>query len=315
MDKIRIGVSKCLLGEPVRYDGQHKRDHFITDTLGRYFDYVGVCPEMECGLGVPRESLRLVGDPAKPRLVTTRTGVDLTGRMQDWAAQRVVELEKEDLGGYIFKSRSPSSGMENVKVYNDKGGFAGKAPGLFAKGFMERFPILPCEEEGRLNDPDLRENFVERVFTLWRFRQALRARPTLATLMTFHARNKLLIQSHHEKLMREMGRELAGLKARDARAHIPRYEAKLMRALKTLATVRKHTNILQHMLGFLRDDVDETDRKEMAGTIEDYHRALVPLIVPVTMLKHYVIKHGIEHLKDQYYLSPHPMELKLRNHA
>ncbi len=315
MDKIRIGVSKCLLGEPVRYDGQHKHDHFITDTLGRYFDYVGVCPEVECGLGVPRESMRLVGDPASPRLVTTRTGVDLTSRMQAWVAQRVAELEKDDLNGFIFKSRSPSSGMENVKVYNDKGGFSGKASGLFAKAFLEHFPTLPCEDEGRLNDPDLRENFVERVFTLWRFRQALSASPNLATLMTFHARNKLLIQAHHETLMREMGRELAGLKAREARAHIPRYEAKLMRALKALATVHKHTNILQHMLGFLRDDVDEADRKELAGIVDDYHRELVPLIVPVTMLRHYVIKHGIEYLKDQYYLSPHPMELKLRNHA
>jgi uncharacterized protein YbgA (DUF1722 family) len=150
--------------------------------------------------------------------------------------------------------------MENVKVYNDKGGFSGKAPGLFAKAFMEHFPTLSCEDEGRLNDPDLRENFIERVFTLWRFRQAVRASPTLAT-------------------------------------------------------VRKHTNILQHMLGYLRDLVDDADRKELADIIEDYHRELVPLIVPVTMLKHYVEKHGIEYLKDQYSLNPHPIELKLRNHA
>ena len=315
MEKIRIGVSKCLLGEPVRYDGQHKHDHYITDTLGRYFEFVGVCPEVECGLGVPRESMRLVGEPANPRLVATRSGVDFTARMQAWVARRVVELEKEELYGYIFKSRSPSSGMENVKVYNEKGGVIGKAPGFFAKGFMAHFPTLPCEDEGRLNDPDLRENFIERVFTLWRFRQAVRASPTLSTLMTFHAQNKLLIQSHHEPLMREMGRELAGLKAREVRAYIPQYEAKLMRALKTLATVRKHTNILQHMLGYLRQDVDEADRKELAGIIQDYRQGLIPLIVPMTMLRHYVFKHGIEYLKDQYYLNPHPLELKLRNHA
>lgn len=314
MEKIRIGVSKCLLGEPVRYDGQHKHDHYITDTLGRYFEFVGVCPEVECGLGVPRESMRLVGDPANPRLVTTRSGIDLTERMQTWVARRVVELEKEDLCGFIFKARSPSSGMENVKVYNEKGGVIGKAPGLFAKAFMEHFPNLPCEDEGRLHDPDLRENFVERVFTLWRFRQAMGGSPTLATLMIFHARNKLLIQSHHEALMREMGRELAGLKPREVCAYIPQYEAKLMRALKTLATVRKHTNILQHMLGYLRTYVEAADRKELADIIEDYHRGLVPLIVPVTMLRHYVVKHGIEYL-NQYYLNPHPMELKLRNHA
>ena len=315
MDKIRVGVSQCLLGEPVRYDGQHKHDHFITDTLGRFFEFVGVCPEVECGLGVPREPMRLVGDPARPRLITTRTGVDHTDRMEGWAARRVAELEREDLCGFIFKARSPSSGLEKVKVYNGKGGLSGKAPGLFAKAFLGHFPALPCEDEGRLNDPDLRENFIERVFTLWRFRRAVRASPTLRTLMTFHAQNKLLIQSHNETLMREMGRELAGLKAGTSGAHIPQYEAKLMRALKTLATVRKHTNILQHMLGFLRDSVDEADRRELAGIIEDYHRGLVPLIVPATMLRHYVVKHSIAYLQDQYYLNPHPLELKLRNHA
>lgn len=315
MDKIRVGVSKCLLGEPVRFDGQHKHDHFITDTLGRYFEYVGVCPEVECGLGVPRETVRLVGDPADPRLVTTRTGIDHTERMRAWAERRVRELEREDLHGYIFKARSPSSGMEAIKVYNDKGGVAGKAPGMFAKIFMARFPTLPCEDEGRLHDPDLRECFIERVFTLWRYRRATRESPTLATLMAFHARNKFLIQSHHEALMREMGRELAGLKAREARAHIPRYEEMLMRALRAPATVRRHTNILQHMLGFLREAVDEADRRELAGIVEDYRRELVPLVVPVTMLRHYVLKHDIAYLRDQYYLNPHPLELKLRNHA
>ena len=315
IEKIRIGVSACLLGQPVRYDGQHKHDHYITDTLGQYFEFVGVCPEVECGLTVPRESMRLVGDPANPRLLTTRTEIDHTERMLSWAARRVVELEKEGLFGFIFKSRSPSSGMENVKVYNAKGMVGGKSPGLFGKAFQAHFTSLPCEDEGRLNDPDLRENFIERVFTLWRYRQAVSSAPTLATLMTFHARNKLLIQAHHEALMREMGRELAALKPSQARSHIPVYETKLMRALKTLATVPKHTNILQHMAGYLRGKADEADRKELADLITQYHAGLIPLIVPVTMLRHYVIKHGIPYLLDQYYLDPHPLELKLRNHA
>ncbi len=315
LKKIKIGLSSCLLGKPVRYDGQHKHDHYITDTLGPYFEFVGVCPEVECGMTVPRESMRLVGDPANPRLLTTRTEIDHTERMLNWAARRVKELEHEGLQGFIFKSRSPSSGMENVKVYNAKGMVGGKSPGLFGKAFMEHFPTLPCEDEGRLNDPDLRENFIERVFTLWRFRQAVGTAPTLAALMTFQARNKLLIQAHNEALVREMGRELASLNPRQARAHIPIYEAKLMRAMKTLATVRKHTNILQHMLGYLRGLADEPDRKELADIIEQYHTGLIPLIVPVTMLRHYVFKHNIEYLKDQYYLAPHPMELKLRNHA
>lgn len=266
-------------------------------------------------MSVPRETLRLVGDPAAPRLMTTRTGIDHTERMQTWASRRIKELDRENLHGYIFKSGSPSSGMERVKVYGPKGGIAGRAPGMFGKLFMEHFPSLPCEDEGRLNDPDLRENFIERVFTLWRFRQAVQESATLKTLMTFHARNKYLIQAHNEKLMREMGRALAGLKARQARQHIPLYEAQLMRALKTQATVRKHTNILQHMLGFLRDCADDDDRKELSDIIDDYHRELVPLIVPVTMLRHYIVKHNITYLMDQYYLNPHPAELKLRNHA
>jgi uncharacterized protein YbgA (DUF1722 family)/uncharacterized protein YbbK (DUF523 family) len=315
VEKIKIGVSDCLLGKPVRYDGQHKHDHYITDTLGRYFEFVGVCPEVECGLGVPRESMRLVGDPEHPTLLTTRTGIDHTDRLQKWATRRVAELEKEGLHGFIFKSRSPSSGMANVKVYNDKGGVTGRSPGLFAKAFMIHFPDLPCEDEGRLNDPDLRENFVERVFTLWRFRKAMIAAPTLSSLMTFHARNKYLIQAHHESIMREMGRALAALNPRQARAHIPVYEADLMRALKHPATVRKHANILQHMLGFLRELVDDADRKELTALIGQYQEGLIPLIVPVTMLRHYVVKHDIQYLKDQYYLDPHPLELKLRNHA
>lgn len=313
--KIRIGVSKCLLGEPVRYDGQHKHDHFITDTLGNYFDFVGVCPEVECGLGVPREPVRLVGDPSNPRLVTTRTGIDHTGRMQEWCTRRVTELEKENLHGFIFKARSPSSGMENIKVYNEKGGFAGKSPGMFGKAFMEHFPTLPCEDEGRMNDPDLRENFLERVFTLWRFRQVVSGSPTLQTLMQFHSQNKFLVQSHNEALMRQMGRMLATVRPREARGCISTYETMLMRAMKTLATVRKHANILQHMLGYLRNSVDESDRKELLEIIRQYHRGLLPLIVPITMLRHYVVKHGVPYLQDQYYLNPHPIELKLRNHA
>ncbi len=312
---IRIGVSRCLLGEPVRYDGQHKQDHFLTDTLGRLVEFVGVCPEVECGLGVPREPVRLVGDPAHPRLVGTRSGADHTERMRSWAARRVRALEGEVLCGFIFKSRSPSSGMKNVKVYNEKGAVIGKAPGLFAQAFQEHFPNLPCEDEGRLNDPELRENFIERVFTLWRFRRDVGPRGTLGALMDFHARNKLLIQAHHEVLTRELGRELAGLAPRDARVHIPRYEAKLMRALKAPATVRKHTNILQHMLGHLRGRADDADRRALAGLVEDYRRGFLPLIVPVTLLRHYADKLGIAYLQGQYYLDPHPLELKLRNHA
>ncbi len=315
MDKITIGISRCLLGEPVRYDGQHKHDRYLTDTLGRYFTYVGVCPEVECGLPVPREAMRLTGDPSAPRLVTIKTGLDHTERMVAWSAGRINTLEHEDLCGFIFKSRSPSSGLEGVKVYNDKGAVIGRAPGLFAGAFIQRFPNLPVIDEGRLHDPDLRENFIVRVFTLHRFRQALRTLPALKTLMDFHARNKLLIMSHNETGMRRLGRLLAGLRARDARAAIPEYEALLMQAMRTPATVKKHTNILQHMYGFLRARLEEPDKRELMDVIEQFHQGLVPLIVPVTLLRHHARRCQADYLLAQYYLQPHPLELKLRNHA
>jgi len=313
--KIPIGVSACLLGDKVRFDGQHKHDTFLTGTLGPYFDYVPICPEVGCGLPVPREAMHLVGSPDAPRLVGVRSGTDFTAQMLAFCERTVEALKDKNLHGFIFKARSPSSGMAAVKVYSEAGHPVGKAPGLFARAFMERFPNLPCEEEGRLNDVDLRENFIERVFTLWRFRQMVAEGVTVSALMGFHARNKLLIQSHHETLMREMGRELAGLSAGEAAAYAPIYEAKLMQALKARATVRKHTNILQHMLGYLRGRADEADRQGVAEVIADYHRGVVPLIVPVTLLRHFVFKHRIPYLMEQYYLSPHPLELKLRNHA
>lgn len=173
MEKIKLGISTCLLGENVRYDGGHKLDQFLMNTLGQYVEYIPVCPEVECGLGVPRESMHLEGDPDSPRLVTTRTKQDMTDRMVQWARKRVVELEKEDLCGFIFKSNSPSSGMERVRVYNEKGMPVKKGIGIFAGIFMDRFPLLPAEEEGRLHDPELRENFVERIFTLKQWREVL----------------------------------------------------------------------------------------------------------------------------------------------
>ena len=211
MQKIRLGISACLLGEPVRFDGGHQWDRFITDTLGQYVEFVPVCPEAECGLGVPREAMRLVGDPEAPRLMTVRTKVDLTDRMVTWARKRVEELEQEDLCGFIFKSKSPSSGMERVKVYHEaaQGAPVTRGVGMFARIFMEHFPLLPVEEEGRLHDPVLRENFIERIFVLQRWRELLAARPNLGDLVAFHTRHKLLILAHSPNHYRELGRLVA----------------------------------------------------------------------------------------------------------
>lgn len=313
--KLRLGVSRCLLGDQVRYDGQHKQDHFITGTLGKFVVFVPVCPEVECGLPVPREAMRLVGDPKAPRLMTQRTGIDLTEQMLTWTRQRLAELEEEDLCGFIFKTKSPSSGMERVKVYNERGGLAGRGSGLFAAAFMTRFPLLPVEDEGRLHDPVLRANFIERIFALQRYRETTRAQPGPAGLMRFHQEHKFLIMSHNQQKMRELGRLLADAR-RDEAARVKKaYEAMLLDTLKLKATPRKHANVLQHMLGFLKEILSPDEKQEMLDLLDQLRAELVPLIVPVTLMKHYVRKYRVEYLSGQLYLDPHPLELKLRNHA
>ena len=207
--KIRLGISACLLGQAVRYDGGHKHDRFITETLGQYVEFVPVCPEVECGLGIPREAMRLVGDLEQPRLLTIRSRKDYTDQMLAWAQRRVRELEREDLSGFIFKSDSPSSGMERVKVYNDKGMPVKKGIGLFARAFMEHFPLLPVEDEGRLHDPKLRENFIEAIFAFKRWRDVVTSGPGRKELVAFHTRHKLLLLAHSPEHYREMGRVVA----------------------------------------------------------------------------------------------------------
>ena len=314
-DKVRLGVSACLLGQSVRYNGGHKLDHFITDTLGPHVEFVPVCPEVECGLPVPREAMRMVGNPEAPRLMTQRTQQDLTGQMLTWASKRVVELEKEDLCGFIFKSKSPSSGMERVKVYNGRGGLSGRAPGMFAREFMRHFPLLPAEDDGRLNDPLLRENFIERVFALKRYRDTLQPKPTLQGLMKFHKQHKFLIMAHSQKEMRALGTLLGRAEKGSAKELADRYEETLLPTLKLKATPRKHANVLQHMLGFLKNDLTAEEKKEMLDLIQAMRDGILPLIVPMILLEHYVRKYDVSYLRDQYYLTPHPLELKLRNHA
>ncbi|MBN1614612.1 MAG: DUF523 and DUF1722 domain-containing protein [Deltaproteobacteria bacterium] len=314
-DNLRLGISTCLLGEPVRYDGGHKLDPFLRDTLGRYVEYVPVCPEVECGLGVPREAMRLVGRPDSPRLVTVKTKRDFTERMERWARRRVVELEREGLCGFIFKGGSPSSGMERVKVYDEKGVPVKIGVGIFAREFMEHFPLIPVEEEGRLHDPALRENFIERIFTWRRWRKALSERSLPRAVVDFQSRNKLLVMSHSPKHLREMGRLAADPKDMPAKELAGRYQTLLMEAMGLKATPRKHTNVLMHMMGYFKRNLDAPEKQELLEIIEAYRRELIPLIVPVTLIGHYVRKYNQPYLRDQTYLNPHPLELRLRNHV
>jgi uncharacterized protein YbgA (DUF1722 family)/uncharacterized protein YbbK (DUF523 family) len=314
-ERIRLGISTCLLGENVRYDGGHKLDRFLTETLGQYVEYVPVCPEVECGLPIPRESMHLEGDPEKPRLVTSRTHEDKTEKMVRWAKGRVVELEKEDLCGFIFKSNSPSSGMERVKIRNEKGMPEKKGVGLFAKIFMEHFPLIPVEEDGRLHDPKLRENFIERIFTMMRWRELLRKRWSMGNLVDFHSRNKLLILSHSPKHHKMMGKLVADGKRRGIKKLYQEYESLLMGALKLKTTAKKNTNVLQHMMGYFKKQLSSDEKQELLEIIQQYYEGYVPLVVPVTLMNHYIRKYQQPYLSMQTYLNPHPIALQLRNHV
>ncbi len=314
-DKIRLGVSACLLGQKVRYDGGHKLDRYLTETLGACVEWVPVCPEVECGLPVPRESLRLVGDPASPRLVTTRTREDMTERMLQWARKRVRELERERLCGFVFKAGSPSSGMERVRVYDSHGVPRKVGTGVFARAFMEHFPTLPVEEEGRLHDPALRENFIERIFAYKRWRETLSAARGLGRLVNFHTRHKLLLLSHSPEKHRELGKLVAAARSVPTSELFDRYERLLMDALRVKATVRKHVNVLHHMMGYFKKNLSPDEKQELLEIIEDYRKGYVPLVVPITLFNHYVRKYDQAYLKEQHYLRPHPAELKLRNHV
>jgi len=315
MEKIRLGISTCLLGENVRYDGGHKLDRFLTETLGQYVEYVPVCPEVECGLGTPREALRLVGNPEAPRLVTTHTKQDLTDRMTQWAQKRVDELEKEGLYGFIFKSDSPSSGMERVKVYSEQGMPVKKGIGMFARVFMGHFPLLPVEEEGRLHDPVLRENFIERIFTLKQWRETLEHKESRGSLVDFHTRHKLLILSHSPRHYQIMGKWVAQDKTIPLKELYQQYQILLMEALFLKTTPKKNSNVLQHMMGYFKEQLSSDEKQELLEVIDSYRQEYIPLVVPVTLIGHYVRKYNQPYLKEQVYLNPHPMELQLRNHV
>ncbi len=317
MDKVRLGISSCLLGNRVRYDGGHQHDRYLTDTLGAYVEYVPVCPEVECGLPIPREALRLTGDPAAPRLLTSRSGHDHTDQMLAWAGGRLDQLANEELDGFVFKSRSPSSGMERIKVYpaGGQGMPQNKGVGIFARCFMSRFPLLPVEDDGRLCDPELRENFIERIFVHRRWRELVAGGRQRGALVQFHTAHKLLIFAHSEKIYRQMGSLVAAAKTMTGEELYAAYEGQLMTALSLRTTLNKHTNVLHHLLGYFKKELSADEKNELLEIVERFKTGYLPLIVPVTMINHYVRKYGQEYLAGQYYLNPHPLELKLRNHA
>jgi len=317
-ERVRIGISACLLGDEVRYDGGHKRDDFLADRLARFVTFVRVCPEVEIGLGTPRDPIRLVRAGGALRLVNPKTGDDHTDAMTRYAARRVREIAALDLSGYVLKKNSPSCGMERVKTYDTKGVPAKSGSGLFARALLDALPDLPVEEEGRLLDSDLRENFLTRVFVYRRLRDVFAGadagadpprRWTIGDLVRFHTAIKLLLFAHEPRAYESLGRLVAGAKSRARSPIAAEYARTLMAALARVPTRRRHVNVLQHMAGYFTDRIDADARAELAGVIVEFRRGEIPLEAVLTLVRHHVRTHGIDYLTGQIYLEPYPKGL------
>ncbi|MFC1512188.1 YbgA family protein [Candidatus Latescibacterota bacterium] len=313
METINIGVSACLLGERVRYDGTYKLDRYLVETLSKYFRYMPVCPEVECGLPVPREVMWLSGDPVYPRLVTIQTGIDHTERLQMWGREKLRVLEHEDIWGFILKSRSPSCGVAKVTVHRGRGSSPACGAGIWARMIMDRFPLIPVEGDDRLSKPEIREHFIERIFVFKRWRELIRGGMKADRLVDFHTRHELLFRAHNPQVGRELGRLVEVGKIIDANELFDRYLALLTKALALKSTVRKNADVLIHLMRFFKRILAADEKAELLDIIECYRTGQVPLIMPVTLVNHYVRKFNEPYLSNQYYLNPHPLELKLRS--
>ena len=326
-DRPRIGISACLLGQPVRFDTGHKRDPFLVETFGQHVEWVPVCPEVEAGFGTPRESMRLVltepqvrergerYDTSKLALILNKQGTDVTDRLVPYARRKAETLAAAGLSGFVLKKDSPSCGMERVKVYTPQGPGERGGRGLFAEALMARLPNLPVEEEGRLGDPRLRENFVERVFAYRRLRALFTGRWSVGDLVAFHTAHKLTLMAHSPAAYRELGQLVAGAKGVPRVAFAEEYQSRFMKAMAAIATPKRHANVLQHMLGYFSKALDEDARNELLALIEEHRQGQVPLVVPMTLMRHYVRRQQVTYLLGQTYLEPHPRELSLRNHV
>lgn len=314
MQKVKIGVSSCLLGEEVRFDGGHKRDRFVTDILSDCFDYVSICPEMAIGLGVPRPTIRLVGDEQNWRIKGVKDqNIDVTDDLHQYGAK--MAEKNQDISGYIFKSKSPSCGVFRMKIYNEKGVTQShKGVGAYAQSFMAKQPLLPVEEEGRLNDVGLRDNFFARVYTYYRW-QNMVSNPSfkMSDLVKFHSQHKYLIMAHNKAAYKRLGCLVANSDGLNFNELSGSYIEDLMKSLKRIAGRKAHVNVIQHIFGYLKRDLDADDKAEFLDILDRYYHGHLSLIVPVMMLRHYFRKYPNDYINEQVYLSPYPDDLFQRS--
>ncbi len=311
--RIRIGISSCLMGEAVRYDSGHKHNRYITHILSQFFEFVPICPEVAISLGVSRTPIRLVGNPPNPRVVdVTDSTFDVTQKLDQYA-RSLVEPARA-FSGYIFKRGSPSCGMERVTVFDSNGMPCAHGAGIFARRLMDEIPLMPAEEEGRLTDPVLRENFITRIFVYHRWQHMRDGGITPALLVEFHTRHKHLIRAHNEVEYQRLGRLVAQAGTKDMEKLADGYVEVLMNAMKQPASRKQHSNVLAHLAGYLKRRIDSGDKAELVRLIDEYRLGRVPLVVPITMLKHHFRRCPDSHGGHQFYLQPHPEELQLRNY-
>ena len=312
MTDITLGISSCLLGNKVRHDGGHKRNVYVLSTLAEYFSFRPYCPEMAVGLGVPRPTIRLTRSPAGVRLTgSDDPGMDITDDMKRWSESAIRDMK--DLSGFILKNNSPSCGMERVRIYDGKGAPSRDGTGLFAAALMQAMPWLPVEEEGRLNDPMLRENFIERVFVYYRWQQLANNGLSVSGLMEFHQRHKFILLAHDEVEYRKLGPLIANVNRENLGRVADDYRLRMMTCLKARASRKRHANVLMHVMGYLKNKIDGDDKKELIEVMDSYRHGKVPLIVPVTLMRHHLRRFPDEYISSQYYMAPYPEELMLRN--
>ncbi|MCG9681500.1 2-thiouracil desulfurase family protein [Vibrio sp. Isolate23] len=309
---IKVGISSCVLGEKVRFDSGHKISKFVTKELAPFFEFVPVCPEVGMGMPVPRPTIRLISDQERIALVETKdASIDHTDKMVEFSKSKVAELSHTDLCGYIVCAKSPTCGMERVKVYK-KGGAENIGVGLYTQELMKQMPWLPVEEDGRLNDPVLKENFITRIYTLRDFYDSMQGEPTAGKIVAFHSRYKLTLMAHHPQSYKELGRLVASIKDYDIDTFYQKYRVGLMKAVSHRASRKNNTNVLMHLQGYFKRDLAKEQKAELCNVIDQYRQGTLPLLAPITLIKHYLAAYPDAYLSEQKFLQPHPQEMRLR---
>ncbi len=308
-----LAISACLLGEKIRFDGGHKRDRFITDELSLFADFVPFCPE-HLAFGTPRPSVRLVSVEHQIRVHSNKTGEDLTEALEQTSHDELSQLESKNLCGIIFKSKSPSCGMKSAKIYLENGFNDGKEDGVFARMCRERYPLLPMEEEGRLEDAWLRENFVMQIFAYSAYETFKESSPSIKDLVRFHTIYKFMLQAKDEILYRELGNVVANRDSHSLETLLGIYELGFKTAIARKSSIKKTRNVLDHLTGFFKNELTKNEKEILNTQISDYATKIIPLILPVSTIHLYAQKYNKTYLLDQTFLNPYPKTLALRSH-